>query len=97
MSIAAALDKNLPVPLYHQLQGVLKVEIETGKWQADQQLPNESKLAERFGVSKITVRQALGELAELGYIRREHGRGTFVMSAANSTKGRAISRVSRKR
>jgi GntR family transcriptional regulator len=79
MSIAAALDKNLPVPLYHQLQGVLKAEIESGKWQADEQLPNETKLAERFGVSKITVRQALGELAELGYIRREHGRGTFVM------------------
>ncbi len=78
MSIASALDKNLPVPLYHQLQGILKAEIESGKWRAEQQIPNESKLAERFGVSKITVRQALQELAELGYIRREHGRGTFV-------------------
>ncbi len=78
MSIAPALDKNLPVPLYHQLQGVLKAEIETGKWRADEQLPNETKLAERFGVSKITVRQALQELVDLGYIRREHGRGTFI-------------------
>jgi GntR family transcriptional regulator len=73
-----ALDKDLPVPLYHQLQIVLKAEIEGRKWHADQQLPNETKLAERFGVSKITVRQALQKLAELGYIRREHGRGTFV-------------------
>ena len=73
-----ALDKDLPVPLYHQLQNVLKAEIEARKWHADQQLPNETKLAERFGVSKITVRQALQKLAELGYIRREHGRGTFV-------------------
>src|SRR5579872_3998438 len=78
MSIAAALDKNLPVPLFHQLQGLLKAEIESGRWCADEQLPNETKLAERFGVSKITVRQALQELADLGYIRREHGRGTFV-------------------
>jgi GntR family transcriptional regulator len=78
MSIAGALDKELPVPLYHQLQAVLKAEIESRKWQPDEQLPNEAKLAERFGVSKITVRQALQQLAELGYIRREHGRGTFV-------------------
>ena len=40
--------------------------------------PNETKLTELYQVSKITVRQALQELAELGYIRREHGRGTFV-------------------
>src|SRR5437660_5427536 len=78
MSIAGALDRALPLPLYHQLQGVLKAEIESGKWRPDEQLPNEAKLAEHFGVSKITVRQALQELAELGYIRREHGRGTFV-------------------
>ena len=78
MSTLGALDKELPVPLYHQLQAVLKAEIESRKWQPDEQLPNEAKLAERFGVSKITVRQALQELADLGYIRREHGRGTFV-------------------
>ncbi|MCX6633425.1 MAG: GntR family transcriptional regulator [Candidatus Solibacter sp.] len=73
-----ALDKDLPVPLYHQLQAVLKAEIESRRWHADEQLPNETKMAERFGVSKITVRQALQKLAEQGYIRREHGRGTFV-------------------
>src|ERR1051325_4440127 len=78
MSIAGALDRELAVPLYHQLQAVLKAEIDARKWQPDEQLPNEAKLAERFGVSKITVRQALQELADLGYIRREHGRGTFV-------------------
>jgi GntR family transcriptional regulator len=72
------LDKDLPVPLYHQLQCVLKAEIEAGKWQPDQQIPTETKIAERFGVSKITVRQALQALAEQGYIRREQGRGTFV-------------------
>jgi GntR family transcriptional regulator len=76
--MAGALDKGLAVPLYHQLQSVLKAEIESRKWRADEQLPNETKIAERFGVSKITVRQALQKLSELGYIRREHGRGTFV-------------------
>ncbi len=78
MSIAGPLDKELAVPLYHQLQGVLKAEIESGRWRPGEQIPTESTMAENFGVSKITVRQALQELVELGYIRREHGRGTFV-------------------
>lgn len=72
------MDKDLPVPLYHQLQALLKAEIESGKWRPDEQLPTETQLAEMYQVSKITVRQALQELAELGYIRREHGRGTFL-------------------
>src|SRR5271157_2546754 len=72
------LDKDLAVPLYHQLQNVLKAEIESGRWRSDERLPSEQEIAERFGVSKITVRQALQELAQVGYIRREQGRGTFV-------------------
>lgn len=72
------LDRELPVPLYHQLQAVLKAQIESGKLRPDEQLPSESKLAENYRVAKITVRQALEELADAGYIRREHGRGTFV-------------------
>lgn len=72
------LNKDLPMPLYHQLKCALMSAIESGRWQSDQQLPNEGQLAEDFGVSKITVRQALRELAVLGYIRREQGRGTFV-------------------
>ncbi len=77
MSIPA-VDKSLPVPLYHQIKCALQDAIELGEWQLDQQLPNENQLAENFGVSKITIRQALQELADLGYIRRERGRGTFV-------------------
>ena len=78
MSIAGPLDKDLAVPLYHQLQGVLRAEIESGRWRSDERLPSEVELARRFQVSKITVRQALQDLADLGYIRREQGRGTFV-------------------
>jgi GntR family transcriptional regulator len=73
-----SVNKDLPVPLYHQLKDVLLKGIETGQWKSDEQLPNETRLAEHYGVSKITVRQALQELATMGYIRREQGRGTFV-------------------
>ncbi|HEX4228914.1 MAG TPA: GntR family transcriptional regulator [Bryobacteraceae bacterium] len=72
------LDKELPVPLYHQLKCALITAIESGEWQSGQQLPNEGKLAETFGVSKVTVRQALRDLSDVGYVRREQGRGTFV-------------------
>lgn len=72
------LRRNLPVPLYHQLRTAIQQEIEAGRWKPGEQLPTENALIARFRVSKITVRQALRELSNIGYIRREQGRGTFV-------------------
>jgi GntR family transcriptional regulator len=43
-------------------------------------LPNEQDLAARFGVSRATVREAVGGLVESGYLLRRHGSGTFVTS-----------------
>ena len=74
----ATINKDLPIPLYHQLKCALMASIDSGQWQSGEQLPTEDKLAENFGVSKITVRQALHDLVDLGYVRRERGRGTFV-------------------
>ena len=74
----SSLDRSAPVPLYHQLKRVILEEIEAGRWKFDERLPTEDELGARFAVSKITVRQALRELSDLGYIRREQGRGTFV-------------------
>jgi len=72
------LRRDLPVPLYHQLTSVILREIRAGRWAPGDRLPTEDELMARFRVSKITVRQALRDLAGLGYIRREQGRGTFV-------------------
>ena len=66
-----SLDKNLPSPLYHQLECVLRRAIESGEYEAGQQLPNEGQLAQCFAVSKITVRQALHGLANHGYVMDE--------------------------
>lgn len=73
------VSRNAPLPLYQQVKAALLEPIEHGRWQAGHQLPNEATLATSFGVSKITVRQALQELATMGYVRREQGRGTFVL------------------
>ena len=78
----ATLNRDLPIPLYHQLKTLILQEIEAGHWKPDQQLPTEEQLSARFRVSKITVRQALRELANLGMVRREQGRGTFVQKPA---------------
>lgn len=72
------LDRNAAVPLYHQLKTAILCDIEAGRWKPGDRLPTEDELIARFHVSKITVRQALRELAELGCVRREQGRGTFV-------------------
>src|ERR1017187_9735954 len=77
MSIGS-LTKGSAIPLYHQVKCILMDAIEAGQWQLGQQLPTENQFVEDFGVSKITIRQALQELADLGYVRREQGRGTFV-------------------
>lgn len=78
----AALNRQLPTPLYHQLKTLILQEIEAGRWKPDQQLPTEEQLSAYFHVSKITVRHALRELAQLGRVRREQGRGTFVQKPA---------------
>jgi GntR family transcriptional regulator len=70
--------RELPVPLYHQVKTQILRGIEAGQWHPEDRLPSEDELADRFSVSKITVRQAMRELAQLGYVRREQGRGTFV-------------------
>ena len=73
-----SLKRGAPVPLYHQLKAALLQEIEAGRWRPGERLPTEDELIARFQVSKITVRHALHDLTQLGYIRREQGRGTFV-------------------
>lgn len=73
-----ALSKQSPVPLYYQLKTLLLEKIRTGELRANDRLPAEDVLASQYGVSKATVRQALGELSNAGLLRRVQGLGTFV-------------------
>lgn len=74
-----ALDRRTYVPLYHQLKQILLEEIRSGKLKPDDRLPSEDEVATAYGVSTITVRRTLTDLAAAGYIRRERGRGTFIL------------------
>jgi GntR family transcriptional regulator len=66
------------VPLYYQLATILREQILAGAYAPGQQIPTEAELVEAYGVSRITVRQALKSLEGRQLIRREAGRGTFV-------------------
>jgi GntR family transcriptional regulator len=72
------LDKTTAIPIYHQLKEWLRAEIASGTWQPGDLIPSERELSEQFGISRMTVRQALNELREEGILRREQGRGTYV-------------------
>ncbi len=71
------INKASKIPLYYQLMQILINEIEH-HLAKDAQLPSEREICERYDVSRSTVRQALLELEQDGYIYKIHGKGTFV-------------------
>ncbi len=64
--------------LYEKTIAFILQLIDERQLQEGDQLPPEAKLALEAGVSLVTVRRALAELAAQGVVRREQGRGTFV-------------------
>ena len=64
----------------------LRRSIEERALGADGRLPSEPELARRMGVSRATIRQAVTELEEAGFVRRRQGRGTFVTGQASSLR-----------
>ncbi len=74
----AALARASHVALYRQIAGRLESDIADRRYRATQQLESEHELMRRFGVSCITVRQAIDELVHKGLVVRKQGKGTFV-------------------
>ena len=64
--------------LYQQLADSLRDKIYEGKYACGDKLPSERSLAEKFGISHLTVRKALAILEEEGMLLRVQGKGTFV-------------------
>lgn len=64
--------------LWRQVADDLTKDIESGELALGWKLPTELELAEIYGVSRITIRRAVGELAANGKLNVVHGRGTFV-------------------
>lgn len=73
------LDASGPVPLYHQIFLILRNRIYGAELSEGDLVPGEQELAAEFGVSRITAKRALNELADAGLVVRERGRGTRVI------------------
>lgn len=65
-------------PLYAQIKDDLRARILDGRYAPHSRMPSESELCAMFDVSRITVRQALGDLQNEGLVFKLHGKGTFV-------------------
>ena len=72
------VDRSSYEPAYAQVVRILSREIAGGAYRAGAQLPSESQLRARFGVSGMTVRRAINILVDRGIISASQGKGTFV-------------------
>ncbi|MFI6515553.1 GntR family transcriptional regulator [Spirillospora sp. NPDC050679] len=73
------VDRSSPVPLYYQLARQLEAAIHSGDLAPGTRLENEMEIAERSGLSRPTVRQAIQHLVDRGLLVRKRGVGTQVV------------------
>jgi len=72
------IDTESPIPLYHQIKQNLRELMDSEVLTSGQALPSERKLAEVYGVNRLTARRAVGDLVREGLLIRQRGVGTFV-------------------
>jgi GntR family transcriptional regulator len=65
-------------PVYIQIKDVLIEKINSGEFKSGSQLPSEREISETYNISRMTARNALTQLVDLGYAYRVKGKGTFV-------------------
>ncbi|WP_323102425.1 GntR family transcriptional regulator [Intrasporangium sp. YIM S08009] len=77
-TVDVRIDRETPVPLYHQLAQQLSGAISRGDLQPGDPFENEVAMADRLGLSRPTVRRAIQELVAQGLVLRRRGLGTTV-------------------
>jgi GntR family transcriptional regulator, arabinose operon transcriptional repressor len=81
------VDRRNPTPKYLQAREILVEAICAGRLAPGTKLPSTKEISTLFDVSLITAHKALEGLVELGWLRREVGRGTFVRDDVDPTAG----------
>lgn len=72
------IDRSSPLPVYFQIARDIRQRIEEGEWGIGERIAPEVRLAREYAVSRVTVRQALGELVKDDLVERKRGSGTYV-------------------
>lgn len=80
------IDRENFVPIYYQIGEQIRQAIEAGIYKTEEKLSSEEALADKFKVSRKTIRLTLDKLVKEGYVTRVKGKGTFVSSNFNKRK-----------
>ena len=74
----SAIYRNSPLPRYYQLKEIMRERVQSDEWKPGDLIPSERELSEKYGISRMTARQAITDLVNEGLFYREQGKGTFV-------------------
>jgi DNA-binding GntR family transcriptional regulator len=85
MKIERTIDRESKLKLYVQIYTIIREKIESGEWPIGTQIPTEDDFCRTYDVSKVTVREAIQELVREGYLKRQQGKGTFVLRPVPQT------------
>src|SRR5919205_3690522 len=77
-TVAHMIDPSADRAVFRQLADLLRDQIESGELGPSEPLPSELRLAQEYGISRTTVRQAIAQLRTEGLVTVERPRGTFV-------------------
>lgn len=72
------INKDVPIPLYYQVKQIILDEINNEGVKAGDAIPTEKTFCDIYGISRTTIRQAISELVNEGYLYRVKSKGTFV-------------------
>ena len=72
------INKDIPIPLYYQVKQIILDEINNEGVKAGDAIPTEKTFCDIYGISRTTIRQAISELVNEGYLYRVKSKGTFV-------------------
>ena len=85
------IDKNSFTPAYVQLKEQLREKIHKGEYLPNQTIPSAEDFSQKYGISKVTVRQAFNDLIKEEFLYGVRGKGTFVAESKPKKQARAIS------
>jgi GntR family transcriptional regulator len=74
---------NTILPIYYQIKQTIKNWIINKEFSLGEKIPSENELAEKFNVNRLTIRQAIAQLTQEGFLESRRGEGTFVTENEN--------------